>query len=194
MTHALTIAAPTETFDRKKFRTVKITTLRGAPSNTPFFVELHDEKGTVRRVLGYKFNNVKPVKAWEGDDGAMVSVEGRGTVQFINHTYAGPKYPVAHIVNSKTGNVRNVRMTFLVEIDTPTTEIEKQILATLPPETPHVPTVEAELVENDPVETHGMTKPVKTDYANFGEYMTACKKFKAWEREQANKSTELAVV
>ena len=189
MTNELVVSAGFATFSRDGLRTVKITTLRGAPESTEFFVEMHDEPGVVRRVLNSVFNTDKPIKAWNDEDGADITIEGRGTITFNSHKFSGPKYPVARIINSKTGNPRNVRMTFLVGENEPTTVIEGEIINN------HVPSVEIETVEAELVtENDTMTKPVKSDYANFGEYMRACKQFKAWEREQANKSTELAVV
>lgn len=178
-TNEVVIATPTEVFNDENMRTVKITTLRNAPEGTQFYAELHDECGVFRKVLGSEFNTDKPVKTWEGTEGAVVLIEGRGAVTFFAHKFTGPKYPVARIENDKTGNERNVRVTFKVGIDVPTTATEHSIMTnTLPEET-----MEPELVvENDQPQ---MTKPVKSDYESFGDFMKACKQFKQWQREQA---------
>ena len=184
-TNAIATAPVTEIFNGDNMRTVKITTLRDAPEGTQFYAELHDECGTVRKVLGSEFNTDKPVKAWEGDDGATVFIEGRGTVSFIAHKFSGPKYPVTRIQNDKTGNDRNIRVTFKVATNAATTPTETDIL-----EPVNITPVEPELVIEQPAQ---MTKPVKSDYDNFGEYMRACKQFKQWQREQ-EQTTELTVV
>lgn len=183
-TNEVAIATPTEVFNDDNMRTVKITTLRNAPEGTQFFAELHDERGVFRKVLGSEFNTDKPLKAWEGAEGAAVLIEGRGPVLFTNHKFSGPKYPVTRIVNDKTGNERNVRVTFKVGMDVPTTATEHSIMTnTLPEET-----VEPELVVEN--EQPQMTKPVKSDYESFGDFMKACKQFKQWQLEQ----TELVTV
>ena len=185
--NAVAIAAPVQTLNKAEtaFRTIKITTIRQATSETPLFVELHDEKGTVRRVLGATFNTDKPVKAWEGNDGVTLLVEGRGSVHCINHGMKGPAYPVS-MITGKHGNPRRVRITTYTTLETVIGGTEKAMA-----KKPDV--VEAEVIETAPVatiaapvvatSTDSFPKPKKEDYATFGEWMKACRERKAAMKE-----------
>ena len=176
----IVIAAPVKTFDSEGLRTVKITTVRNAPADVQFYAELHDERGVFRKVLGSAFDTAHPLKSWNNDEGASILIEGRGAMRFINHAMGGPKYPITRIVNDKTGNVRNVRVTFKVAGNKPASKMEAMIFKHPEPE---IETMEPELVVEN--EQPQMTKPVKSDYESFGDFMKACKQFKQWQREQA---------
>lgn len=188
--NAVAISAPVSTTNKVEtpVRTIKVTTLRAATESTPLFVEMHDEKGTLRRIIGHTFNTDKPVKAWEGQDGVQIIVEGRGAIHCINHGMKGPAYPVAMIIG-KHKKARRVRLTVYTTADAVIGETEKAMAVK-----PEV--VEAEVIDAAPVSTvpaiaspvkevtaEDFPKPVKSDYETFGEWMAACKARKSAMRE-----------
>lgn len=156
--NAMTVTEQTPVYDHYGLRMVHITSLRNMSDGRQYFVELHDERGTVRRVVSVNFNSPKPVKAWIGNEGVTIGAEGRGAIHFVCHTMKGPKFPVAKIIGPR-GEPRNVRVTFYTTIDEDTE------------------------AEQKPLTLADFPKPNRDDYENQGAYLAACKVRKAAMRE-----------
>lgn len=183
-------------FNRDNMRTVKVTTMRGMPSSAQFYVMVHDEIGTVRKVLSHEFNNSKLIKEWTEKDHVIVNVEGRGYIKFVTHGMKGPQYPVAELVN-RNGKTRRVRVTFLSPIQMATTKTEAAMAARpadivpasqslviegecreIIPEVLSLPSPEEKNVSED-----DFPKPVMSDYENRGAFLKACRERKVAMRE-----------
>ncbi|AXH72687.1 MAG: hypothetical protein [Caudoviricetes sp.] len=182
----LVVSAPVATIEKSAVRMVQAISLRGAPAGKRFYVELHDEKGTIRNVMSFSFNTTKPIKAWDADEGMTVAIEGRGMVFFGCHTMGGPKYPVAKIIGPR-GTPRNVRVTFYTDIEQEPAEAHQPAPA-VETVTPQIIDVEASPVQllTAPAAVPTVTdfpKLNRADFSSQGEFLQACKKRKAAMRE-----------
>ena len=163
--NALTISTPVDAIENVGLRTVKLSTLRHADADTELFIELHDEVGTIRRILDVDFTTDAAIKNWTPNvDGAWITVEGRGKMFVTTHTMKGPKFPIVRLVTERGG--KNVRMTTFTTEGTVIGATAKKMA-----EKPKV------LTEAD------FPKPVKADFETFGEWMSACKARKQAMRE-----------
>ena len=187
MTHALTIAAPVASRSVEGLRKIKITSLR-VPSviRDDFFIELHDEKGTILPIRSVEFNTDAQVKNWEGNDGVTIQIEGRGTIHFVAHTMEGPKYPVFMMTN-KHGRVVPRRVTVYTTHVVLLGETEKKMAA--PPADgvkrgrgrPKKVVVEAvaeTVTEAAPEAVVSNEKPVRDEGESFGAFMSRLSKWK----------------
>ena len=194
--NAIAIAAPVSSANRDDLRVIKVTSLKQVSIlGNDFFIELHDEKGTILPIRSVNFNTEDLVKNWEGNDGVTLQIEGRGTIHLIAGGDAGknpdrqnPKYPVFKILN-RFGNEVTKRVTIFARKGVPTTPTEIKMAA--PPVEDMIEildTVEATQAEMEEIVTEVTAVtippvPNKDDYATFGEWMNACKARKKALRE-----------
>ena len=121
---ASNIKPSTATVTSADLRSVRFTALRGLPKGTKAFIEMHDEKGTFRRILSSELP-AGPLKNWE--EAAVVRVQGRGEVSFTNHGMKGPEFPVFMRPKTIGEGMTRERASFYIGKDDFATETEKEM-------------------------------------------------------------------
>lgn len=146
----------------EQLRVVKATSIASHGKN--FWMRLHDSNELVPVWLVSRPE--RQIKTWSSDD-VMVVATPSGNVIFHAHTFQGPVYLVTRKLDTKTGNMKNVRVTFYtwknVEFNEPETE-------SLIPEQ----AAQEETSSND--------KPVREESESFGKFQARLRK---WRKEQA---------
>lgn len=148
-----TFATVVPTLDQ--LRVVKATSIASDGKN--FWMRVHDSDELVPvRLLSRPSSQIK---TWSTDD-AMVVATPSGNVIFQTHAFSGPVYLVTRKLDPKTGNMKNVRVTFytwknveFVEPELPELQVEKT----------------DEIVD---------TKPIREEGESFGKFQSRLRKWK----------------
>lgn len=121
---ASNIKPSTATVTAADLRSVRFTALRGLPKGTTAFIEMHDEKGTFRRILSSNLPD-GPLKNW--NEKAVLRIQGRGEVEFGNHGMKGPEFPVFMRPKTIGDGLTRERASFYIGKDAFASETEKEM-------------------------------------------------------------------
>lgn len=106
------ISASTAKVQRSDLRAIRTSQISKLDPKTKLFVEMHDEKGTVRRVISHDVPEGS-LESWP--QAGVVRVQGRGEVAFGNHDMpASPPFPVFFRPKLRGEGLTHERMTFLI--------------------------------------------------------------------------------